>query len=405
MKIALIAPTRIPARTANSLQVMKMAQALVQSGHAIRLAAPRIASEDSAGTPGWQELSRQYGLSESFPIDWLPAATWGRGYDYALRSLFWARGWGAEFCYTRLPQAAALASLTGFHTIFEVHDLPSGRWGPTVYRAFLRGRGARRLVVITQALAKDLAVRLGAPLSPPLTLIAPDGVDLERFRDLPEPALARQDLLSAGLLGPGQLPAGRFTAGYTGHLYPGRGTGLLLDMAACLPQVTFLVVGGEPQAVAQLRAQAQDRQLTNLLATGFVPNQDLPRYQAACDVLLMPYQDRVAASSGGDISRYLSPMKVFEYLACGRPILSSDLPVLREVLDERNAIMLPPDQVEAWAQALRDLQTHPQYRELLGEQARQTARRYSWQARAERILEGLQPGTVLERSHADAHID
>jgi len=94
--------------------------------------------------------------------------------------------------------------------------------------------------------------------------------------------------------------------------------------------VSFLLAGGEPEDVAALREKSANLGLSNVILTGFIPNADLPIYQAACDILLMPYQSQVAASSGGDIARYLSPMKLFEYLACGKPILSSDLPVLRE---------------------------------------------------------------------------
>jgi len=112
-------------------------------------------------------------------------------------------------------------------------------------------------------------------------------------------------------------------------------------------------------------------------------------YQAACDVLLMPYQSLVAASSGGDISRYLSPMKLFEYLACGRPILSSNLPVLSEVLNDRNAVLLPAAEVGSWILALKQLQNDPETREKLSDQAREDALKYTWEKRAGLILEGI----------------
>ena len=102
----------------------------------------------------------------------------------------------------------------------------------------------------------------------------------------------------------------------------------------------------------------------------------------------MPYQKRVAASSGGDISCYLSPMKVFEYLACGRAILSSALPVLSEVLTPQNSLLLPPDDLDAWTIALQNLRHAPEQRQRLAERARSDAQQYSWEARAQRILDG-----------------
>jgi glycosyltransferase involved in cell wall biosynthesis len=169
---------------------------------------------------------------------------------------------------------------------------------------------------------------------------------------------------------------------------------LILDLAGRLPQVTFLLAGGEPQEVERLRGEVERLGLDNVLPAGFIPNADLPHFQAACDVLLMPYERQVAASSGGDIGRYLSPMKLFEYLACGRPVVSSDLPVLREVLNPDISILLPPDDPQAWATALEALCHDPDRRAALGAAARGTAAGYSWGARAEQILAHLPPERI-----------
>jgi glycosyltransferase involved in cell wall biosynthesis len=239
-------------------------------------------------------------------------------------------------------------------------------------------------VLLTQALEQDLSrvFDLGAGNRPPgFVVIAPDGVDLERYRDLPEPSQARRDL-------PLALPE-RFTAGYTGHLYAGRGTEILLGLARRLPEITLLLVGGEPKDVARLQSEAQLAGLNNAVFTGFVPNAELPSYQAACDVLLMPYQRQVAGSSGGDIARYLSPMKLFEYMACGRPILSSDLPVLQEVLNPENARLLPADDLDAWVAALQELAASPEICLRLSTRARRDVAAYTWERRAARILEGI----------------
>jgi glycosyltransferase involved in cell wall biosynthesis len=398
MKIALIAPTYLPARRANTFQVMKMAQALALTGQAVRVAVPgRPPVEDrrsgSCGEVDWQALAQHYGLQTFFPVEWLPAQARLRRYDFTLRALRWAKQQHSDLLYTRLPQAAALASLLGRPTVFELHDLPQGAAGERSFRLFLRGLGARRLVVISRALAADLADRFGAPADPPFTIVAPDGVDLARYSVLPAPEAARAALLPHLRLAtvgetraPGRWTPQTFTAGYTGHLYAGRGIEVLMGLAARLPEVLFLVVGGEPEEVGRRRVEADGLQLKNIIFTGFVANAELPAYQAACDVLLMPYQRQVAASSGGDIARYLSPLKLFEYLACGRAVLSSDLPVLREVLSPRNALLLPPDDLEAWATALQELRAQPARRADLAEQARRQAQHFTWEARARRIF-------------------
>ncbi|TAK13021.1 MAG: glycosyltransferase [Anaerolineae bacterium] len=369
MKLLIAAPGAIPARTANSIQTMKMAQAFAVGGHDVRVLVPGT-------TPGvgWEDLARHYGLTTRFEVAWLESPLRLRGYTFAVQANRYARTWGAHAVFTRHPQTAALAARR-MRTILEIHDLPQGRMGPLLFTLFMRARHADRLVCISRALASDLSKTFGFRADEPFSLIAPDGVDLARYADVPEPESAR-----AGL-GLRQV----FTAGYTGHLYPGRGADLILEIARRMPEINFLLVGGEPAQVADMRARAAA--LPNVKLTGFVPNADLPRYQAACDVLLMPYQPRVAASSGGDIGRYLSPMKMFEYLACARPILSSDLPVLREVLTEDNAVLLPPTDPQPWADALRALAKDPARRAAFSVAARATAEQHTWEARARRIIE------------------
>jgi glycosyltransferase involved in cell wall biosynthesis len=380
MNIAVIAPTYLPARRANTIQVMKMTQALAETGHRTHLVVPEAVREPK---PDWEELAHWYGLKQAFPVTWLPAHPRLRRYDFGWRSVQWARRWGADVIYTRLPQSAAAASGLGTKTIFEIHDLPKGTMGLFLLRLFLRGRGAYRLVLISQVLRDDLIERLANPALDRSAIVAPDGVDLERYENLPEPEESRRKLHQAGKL---DLEPERFTAGYSGHLYSGRGKELILALAARLPGINFLIVGGESAEAGRLQADGQQLGLANLYVTGFVPNAELPLYQAACEALLMPYQRTVAASSGGDISRYLSPMKMFEYLACGRAILASDLPVLKEVLSPKTAVLLPPDDLDAWISALEKLRQEPDRRARFANQARSAAQDYSWSRRVARIL-------------------
>jgi glycosyltransferase involved in cell wall biosynthesis len=377
MKIALIAPTYLPARRANTIQVMKMAQAFAALGHDLLVLVPGKKGEQP---PVWETLAHHYGLLRRFEIEWLPSNPRWRSYDYAIKAILRTRTWGADLIYTRLPQAAAFASFLGIPSIYEIHDVPQGTLGPWLLTRFLKGGGAQALVVITMALKAVLISQYSLPEALPL-IVAPDGVDLARYQNLPPPLVARQSLRPEN-----DLRNSDFIAGYTGHLYPGRGMGLILEIAAQLPEVVFLLVGGEPQDVDRVRTEAQTRGLENIILTGFVPNADLPLYQAACDILLMPYQKQVSASSGGDIAEYLSPMKLFEYLASGRMIISSNLPVLQEVLNAGNAVLLSPNNAADWVAALQDLRTNTKKRTQLAAQAKSDAQKYSWEKRVENIL-------------------
>lgn len=384
MKVLIAAPTYLPSRRANTIQVMKMAQAFQSIGHRVRVLVPGREGEETS----WDEVACHYGLVENIDIHWLPVFPRLRSYDYGFRVIAGFRQWEADILYTRLPQAAAYASLMGIPTIFELHDFPGGWFGPWLFKRYLNGPGAHRLVLISKSLRDDLNQRLGRLPEFPFTLVAPDGVDLDRYENIPIPAEARASLKYSALP---ELPSNAFTIGYTGHLYEGRGARFILELARQIPEFSFLVVGGDPEDVERIRIQGKRIGLNNVFLTGFIPNRDLPKYQAACDVLLMPYQRTVAASSGGNIASYLSPMKLFEYLACGRTIISSNLPVLREVLNEKNAILLSPDDIPSWTNALKDISQDLPRQHFLAQQAREDSKKYSWNSRAIKILSNNSP--------------
>jgi glycosyltransferase involved in cell wall biosynthesis len=375
MKIVCVSASTVPSSTANSIQVMKACQALVQLGHTVNLMVPKI----NQRIPGTPDLKAYYGLVDDFPVEWLPANLRLHRYDLAWQAVRRARELQAELIYTWLPQAGLFGLLHGFPVVLELHGPPEGRFGPSLFRLLLRLPGKKRLLPITQALAdilKDKGMQLDRPDGKVSTVVSPNGIDLERYALMPDPASARRSL---------NLPEAP-TAGYTGHLYAGRGIALLVELARRLPEVQFLWVGGREADVQDWLTRLQADGLNNIHLAGFIHNSQLPVYQAAADVLLMPYERVIAGSSGGDSATYASPMKMFEYMACRRPILSSDLPVIREVLNETNAVLLPPDALGAWAESLSSLLTDASRRNTLANQAWQDVQPYTWLERARHAL-------------------
>jgi len=378
MKITCISASEVPSSKANSIQVMKVCQALAQLGHTVQLLVP---AAGGAGPPieklSPSELASFYGLAASFPVEWLPAAHRLRRYDFSWRAIQRARRWGTDAVYVWLPQAAVLALLRGLPVLFEMHGEPEGSFGPFLFRLFLHLPGRKRWLPITLALVDLMAGRYPVANTP--YRISPNGVDLERYANLPEPSLARQTL------GMPEQP----TVGYTGHLYAGRGVSLLVELARHFPQVHFLWVGGHPADVEFWRGQLASANIPNVTLTGFVENSRLPLYQAASDVLLMPYERVITGSSGGNSAAYCSPMKMFEYMACGRAIISSNLPVIGEVLNDHNAALCPPEDAAAWVSALGRLLADDNRRQALARNALQDAQAYTWLERARKALEGF----------------
>jgi glycosyltransferase involved in cell wall biosynthesis len=370
MRIVAIAGSTIPSDTANSIQVMKACNALAQLGHDIALIVPETNVERLTFN-----VQQHYGIVTTFPIEWLTSIN---------RKLFtWTSVRRAlklkpDLIYTWFPQSAVFGLLLGKPTIFEAHLQPTGRFGPAWHRAFASLRGKKRVACITDALRSTLERDFRMHLRADEFVIAPNGVELERFVSLPDPVSARRniDLRKA----PTVLCAG--------HLYAGRGVDLFLTLAESLSDAHFVWVGGRQADVEEWTRKAAH--LSNVTFIGFVPNVEVPRYLAAADVLLMPYARSIIGSSGDASSASVaSPMKMFEYMAAGRAILTSDLPVIREVLDDSSAAFAPPEDAPAWIAALKSLLADPARRAALASTARRNVEKYTWLARAEKILDGI----------------
>ncbi|MFN3491929.1 MAG: glycosyltransferase, partial [Anaerolineales bacterium] len=127
--------------------------------------------------------------------------------------------------------------------------------------------------------------------------------------------------------------------------------------------------------------------------TGFVKHDVIHLYQAASDILLMPYSSSISASSGQDIAEVINPMKMFEYMASGRAIVSADLPSIREVLNEGNCVFVETGNWELvignWKAEIEKLLADESLRVKLGSQARKDVESFSWVKREEKILERL----------------
>ena len=373
MRIACIAPSEVPSNTANSIQVMKACHALVQLGHEVCLWVP--------GKPGatWEQLAGHYGLEAPFEIRWLPSWQPLHRYDFVLNALGQAQRWHADAVYTWLSPAALFAVWRHMPALLELHDRPMGHFGPWIFKQLVRAKGQKRFLLITEALHNVLMREFGASFAPGEVVITPNGVELERFTNLPDPNEARRQL---GL-------DDRLTATFSGHFYAGRGTGLLFGLAQALPEIQFLWVGGRQQDVVDWRERLKSAGVRNVIVTGFVENRQLPLYLAAADVLLMPFERKITGSSGGNSADICSPMKLFEYLAAGRAIISSDLPVIHEILNETNGLFCPPEDLPAWQAGLSNLMKDAARRQRIAEQARRDATHYSWKLRAEKALAGF----------------
>jgi|SaaInlStandDraft_5_1057022.scaffolds.fasta_scaffold42449_2 glycosyltransferase involved in cell wall biosynthesis len=170
----------------------------------------------------------------------------------------------------------------------------------------------------------------------------------------------------------------RLQVGYIGSFFKGNGYGLIPEMALKMPEIDFHIVGGKEPILSQLK---RGNKLINLKFYGHIPHKDLIKIYNRMDVMLAPYQNDLPHI------KWVSPMKIFEYMSYKKAIIASDFPVIREVLNEENSILVEPDNIDAWIDSIEKLKAK-KIREQLSENGfKLFLNKYTWNKRAKEIIE------------------
>ncbi len=177
-----------------------------------------------------------------------------------------------------------------------------------------------------------------------------------------------------------------FFCGYFGHLYPGRGIEVIYELSKRNRNFLFLVFGGTEEDIIISKKLYES---SNLIFFGFLNHIDSLKILRCVDVLLMPYQRNVSIGiKGSNTADWMSPLKLFEYMSSGVPIISSDLPVLKEILeDRRNALLVPPKNFDSWDKSLKIIRGNRKLSSYISKNAFNEYMQYfNWKKRAENFI-------------------
>ena len=377
MRIAYLCGAPIPSKQAASVHVMRMCQAFAANGHEVRCYARSGTLE--------REPFAHYGVARTFELVRLhrPAVRMLGAATYSMR-LYRALRAGArpDIIYSRYPHALLAASRMGVPMILEMHVVSDRAADRMAQQYLLRHPLLARVVLISDSLRRDYLAAFPF-LDPARVVVAHDGADALEYAP-PAPS------------------TGPMRAGYAGSFYKGRGIDFVLGLAERLPQVEIHLAGGEAADLERLGLAGRVAALPNIRLHGVLAPADVARFLSSMDVLLAPYGDTVTVSDKGDISRWISPLKIFEYMATGRPIVSTSLATIAEVLEDgKSALLCPPGDTDAWVEAIGRLERDPGLRVEIGNAARRVLEtEYTWRTRAQRVLEGLSPVRSEERIRA-----
>ncbi|HZT59130.1 MAG TPA: glycosyltransferase [Pyrinomonadaceae bacterium] len=376
MRIAFIYRGDPRHRTANRLSMLKNIAAAKRLGHDPVLVVPREGMTKAVAARSLEEALEDFGIGERFAVTRVPRATLRgrgrRGFDFL--SACWARAHGFDLVWSRELHAADYASAFGLKTIVEHHHpLTERQW--KVARRMLARESFRGLAAISGVHARTL---LGAGWPEEKVITAHSGVDLAQF----ERPRAHVRELRRALAAEGQP-----LVVYAGSLYAGKGCEQLLHAAREMPAAKFVCVGGRDFEVERLRAQADSMGLANVELKGRVPHAEVPSYLLAADVLAAPFTEEGRDVCGKLIIPFASPIKLFEYMAAGRAIVTSNVGAIPEVVrHEENGLLVAPGNVNELVKAIARLLADAALAERLGSAARGDVRLYSWDERVARVL-------------------
>ncbi len=365
MKILYLSFANLPSRAANSIHVMKMCQAFASYGHTVCLLAP-----DNGQDIDENEIFNYYGVRPDFTLKKV-AYPQCKGKDILnMAMVAWTiRRFKPDLVYGRHLPYCFLGTRLGFSTIFEAHgpvnlEHKTGRY---YFDFLIKSRFFLKIVVISSALKTIYQQKFAVPED--LLHVAHDGADLINSNMVVSPWPGRKGCLQVG---------------YSGHLYKGRGIEIIAQLAQEFPSIDFHIAGGTEE---DLLLWQKKLRIENLFFHGFVQPNKIDDWRSMCDILLAPYQKNLQISDKGEnTSSFMSPLKIFEYMAAGKAIISSDLPVLKEVLNDSNAILVSPTNIGEWIVAIEKLQDDRTRSKLAVTAYNDLKNNYTWKTRAQDIL-------------------
>jgi len=363
MKIIYLANVRLPTEKAHGIQIMKMCEAFSNQGLKVELIIPWRFNKIKQDPFRYYRTKRNFKIKKIFSLDLIPLGLpkigfWIQSLSFAKFAFFYLLFKKADIIYSRDSFILFWLSFFKKNLVYEAHTFPKNFF--LYKRAF---RKVKAIIVITKKL-KEFFIQNG--ISKNKILVASDGVDLEKFNINISKEEARKKL---------NLPFHKKIVLYTGHLYKWKGAQALAQAVKFLEKDVLVVfVGGTKKDVKKFKIQNSK---FKILIVGHRPHQEIPFWLKSADVLVLPNSAKMEISKN-----WTSPMKMFEYMASKKPIVASNLPSIKEVLNNDNAILVRSDDPKSLADGIKKALNNDN----VSQKAFKDVQKYAWTKRTEKIL-------------------
>ena len=372
MKLLFIANSRIPTERAMGTAIMKQCEAFAKAGITVELLVPIRSNSLREDPYVYHNIVTRFPIHhlQSFDIPFLEKLRlrfYVQKISFFISLCLYVWRSDADFLYTREPEIIGLVP-TSIRKVVELHHLYGFTFLP---KTFLHRCAC--IITITKALKEDVIAKFGVRES--LVSVMANGVDLEALVVTSTKAEVRKAL---------DIPSEKPVVMYIGSFEDWKGYKTLLEASQHLKEkYHFAFIGGKDDQVVELRKAYPYVQFL-----GTLPSRELPNYQQAADVLVIPNSAKELISA-----RHTSPLKVFTHMASGVPIVASRITSISEVLNDTNAILVSPDDIESLCEGIMFALEHADVAHARALRAKQDSTQYDWNTRARTIISYLNEST------------
>ena len=368
MKICYLANSAIPSSNASSIQIVKMCENFSKLNHEVLLITTNVSDK---------KIFDFYNVSSKFKIKKLKKfKTFPLGFKYylfSIKSIIESFKFKPDIYITRNFFTSFLLTILRKKNILELHhgiEIES-RIVRFILKIsnFLNFKYVVKLVAITHNVKNYYKKKF--KIEEKKMVVSPSGTSINKV-----------------LINNSQKNNKRLNIGYFGSLYKSRGVDIILKLSKIDKENNYFIFGNLKQ-YKNIKIKNYNH---NLYLKDYLPYKAIPENISKMDILLMPYQEKIAAAGDvGNIIDYTSPLKLFDYMACGKIIISSNVKVLKEIVKEKkNAIFVRNfNNIFSWKTEIDKIKYLNTKRFIISQNNLKLSKNYRTEKRAKKFLENL----------------
>ncbi|NSW88943.1 glycosyltransferase family 4 protein [bacterium] len=372
MNIYYIGSPQLFAEGASSIHVSKMCEAFSEQGHNLELILP-IEDKNIDSFFKYYNIQKEFKINSTIGFKKGPLRHFFHGVLSFIKILLVKN---YDFIITRNITFAYLASFIKSNLIVDIHHPPVNLLSKIAIARFISSNNVIKVTCNSEGTFENIKKNINS--SKKLQVLH-NGVNLETFKSNKDLSSFKKNL---------KIPDKRVVS-YVGNTYEGRGIEKIVELSKVNMDIFFLIVGGEDEDNINYIKKLKPGQ-KNILFTGHVNNIDIPNFLAISDVLLIPYDSDFTIKGGSKASEYSSPIKLFEYLASGKPIIASNLPAISKILsNEKDCLLVNPDSFEDLNAALNKLMDDDDLIDTISQNSLKLSKHFTWENRAKKMVSGI----------------